>query len=99
MATAYRVPSRLEHDVRSARQLVNDSHETAEVVTLTSGSPVQSRIIVDTQPQDVQPHSAIHFVVTPGMGAGNEWRTVTCRRPGEKKIRTWRHPIPPPRET
>ena len=42
MATTYRVPSRLEHDVRSARQLVNDSHETAEVVTLTSGSPCRA---------------------------------------------------------
>ena len=46
------------------------------------------------QPQDVQPRSAIRFVVARYSGAAGEPLTVTWRRPGEDTPRTWKHPIP-----
>jgi len=56
---------------------------------------VQSGIIVvQAQPQDVQPHSAIQFMDPRGMGAGDEQLTVTWHRPGEDTPRTWKQPIP-----
>jgi len=93
--TTYRVPWRLEHDGGSAYRLLNDSDETAEAATLTCGSAVQSGIIVvQAQPQDVQPHSAIPFVDARALRQADEPLIVTWRRPGEDTPRTWKCPIP-----
>jgi len=90
MATAYRVV----HDVRSAYLLVNDGDEMAEAAMITSSHPALQIIVAGTQPQDVEPHSAVHFTVARGMSASQEPVTVTWRRPGEEETRTWRHPVP-----
>jgi len=45
---------------------------------LTCGSSAQSGIIVlEAEPRDVQPHSAIQFVDDRGYGAAEELLTVT----------------------
>lgn len=83
--------------------LTNTSALAAENVTLAHDphDPHAQRMEwQDESGVTIEPWSATKFMIGYSMTTGPSIRrdiVVTWNRPGEAEVRTWRHPVPPPR--